>query len=257
MSFWRWNGLTPQYAWAGVANYAQLFSDNRVGQAAFDNLKWVLLAILPVVLGLALALALHQGRPRGRNFFRAVFFLPYVLPTVVIAFAWGWIYQPDYGSLNAFVRDIGLSELAQNWLGNPSLALVALAIAADWAGFGFCMMLFLSGLNAVDPALYDAARMDGTSAWQRFRYVTLPGIANTTNTVVLVVFINTVRVFDVVFIMTAGGPAGATEVLGTQVYRQTFQNLNIGYGSAIAMLIVVVVLTVTVLFLWIRERTAE
>jgi raffinose/stachyose/melibiose transport system permease protein len=256
-SFWKWDGLTPNYAWVGIDNYVRLFSDSTVWQAALDNLKWVLLALLPIVLGLALAIALHQGKPRGRNVFRSIYFLPYVLPTVVIAFAWGWIYQPNYGSINAALRGIGLENLAQNWLGDPNIALIAVAIAADWAGFGFCMTLFLSGLNAVDPSLYDAAKVDGTNAWQRFRYVTVPAIANTTNTVVLVVFINTIRVFDIVFLMTAGGPAGSTEVLGTKIYRETFQNLDIGYGSAIAMVMVVVVLIFTVIFLRIRERTAE
>ncbi len=256
-SFWKWDGLTPDYVWVGIDNYVRLATDAAVWQAALDNLKWVLLAILPIVLGLALAVALHQGRPRGRNFFRSVYFVPYVLPTVVIAFAWGWIYQPNYGSVNSLFRAIGLGQLAQNWLGDPNLALIAVAIAADWAGFGFCMTLFLSGLNAVDPSLYDAAKVDGTSGWQRFRYVTVPAIANTTNTVVLVVFINTVRVFDIVFLMTAGGPAGSTEVLGTKIYRETFQNLDIGYGSAIAVFMVIVVLVCTVIFLRIRERTAE
>ena len=256
MSFWKWNGLTTDYQWVGFANYFRLFTDQTVWQAALDNLKWVLLAVLPIVLGLALALALHQARPRGRGVYRVLYFLTYVLPIVVVSYVWGWIYQPSYGSLNAFLTGVGLGGLAHNWLGDPATALIALAVAADWVGFGFCMMLFLSGLNAIDPSLYDAARVDGASAWGRFRYVTLPGLANTTNTVVLIVFINTVRVFDIVYLMTAGGPAGSTEVLGTKLYRETFQNLNLGYGSAIAVFIIVVVLVCTIVYLRLRERTA-
>lgn len=254
MSLWKWDGLTPNYSWVGLDNYARLLTDGGVWQAAANNARWVGLAVFPIAIGLALAVALHQGAPRGRTVYRALYFVPYVLPTVVIALTWNWIYHPTWGSLNSLFRGVGLESLAQNWVGDPNLALFALATAANWAGYGFCMVLFLSGLNAIDPSLYDAAEMDGAGGWQRFRHVTWPGLANSTNVVVLIVFINTVRVFDIVYIMTAGGPNGATEVLGTKIYRETFQNLDIGYGSAIAMLMVFVILVCTVVYLRLRER---
>ncbi len=257
MSLWRWDGLTPDYAWVGLDNYVRLVQDPTVWRAALNNARWVVLAVFPIAIGLALAVALHQGRPRGRSAYRTIFFLPYVLPTVVVALAWGWVYHPSWGSLNAGLGALGLESLAHNWLGDPGIALLALATAANWAGYGFCMVLFLSGLNAIDPSLYDAAKVDGAGGWQRFRHITLPSLANTTNIVVLVVFINTVRVFDIVFVMTAGGPNGATEVLGTTIYRQTFQNLDIGYGSAISMFMVLVILVSTVVYLRVREREAR
>lgn len=253
MSFWKWDGLS-RFTWVGLENYQRLFSDTAVWQAAADNAKWVVLAVVPIALGLALAIALHQGRPRGRNIFRAVYFVPYVLPTVVIALAWNWIYDPSYGALTAALDALGVPQLALNWLGDPNVAIVSLATAANWAGYGFCMTLFLAGLNAIDPGLYDAAKVDGASTWQQFQHVTWPGLANTTNAVVLIVFINTVRAFDIVFVMTAGGPNGSTEVLGTKIYRETFQNLDVGYGSAIAMFMVLVILSTTVLYLRLRER---
>ncbi len=256
MSFWKWDGLTPDYQWVGLDNYVRMLGDESVWSAALNNAKWVVLAVFPILIGLALAVVLQQARATGRTAYRAIYFLPYVLPTVVIALAWGWIYHPTFGTLNSTLRAIGLGDLTQNWLGDPNIALFALATAANWAGYGFCMTLFLAGLNAVDPSLYDAAKVDGASAWQRFRYVTLPSIANTTNIVVLIVFINTVRVFDIVFVLTAGGPAGSTEVLGTKIYRETYQNLDIGYGSAIAMFMVFVILVMTVVYLRIRERRA-
>lgn len=255
MSFWQWDGLSPHYLWVGAENYVRLFQDSAVWSAALNNIKWVLLAILPIVLGLFLGVALHQARPRGRNTFRLLFFLPYVLPTVVIAVSWQWIYQPSTGALNTVLRAVGLAGLQQNWLGDPHIALIALAIAADWAGYGFCMVLFLAGLNAIDPSLYDAASVDGANGIQKFFHVTLPGVGNTTTTVVLIVFINTVRVFDIVYVMTGGGPANSTEVLGTQIYRQSFQNLDIGYGAAVAVFMAVVILIFTVVFLRVRERT--
>lgn len=256
MSFWRWDGLSVDYAWIGLDNYVRLFSDGAVWSATGNNLRWVLLAVFPILIGLVLAVLLHQAAPAGRSVYRAVFFLPYVLATVVVALAWGWIYHPTFGTLNSVLRAVGLGGLAQNWLGDPQLALVALATAANWTGYGFCMTLFLSGLNAIDPSLYDAAKVDGASTWQRFRHVTVPALANTMNVVVLIVFINTVRVFDIVFVLTAGGPAGATEVLGTKIYRETFQNLDIGYGSAIAMFMALIILTTSVVYLRMRERNA-
>jgi raffinose/stachyose/melibiose transport system permease protein len=254
MSFWSWNGLTPDYSWVGLDNYARLVTDAAVWSAALNNLRWVVLAVFPILIGLVLAVLLHQARPAGRGVYRALFFLPYVLATVVVALAWGWIYHPTFGTLNASLRALGLEQLAQNWLGDPQLALIALATAANWTGFGFCMTLFLSGLNAIDPSLYDAAKVDGATTWQRFRHITVPALANTMNAVVLIVFINTVRVFDIVFVLTAGGPAGATEVLGTKIYRETFQNLDIGYGSAIAMFMALIILITSVVYLRTRER---
>lgn len=257
MSFWKWDGLQPVYEWVGFQNYTRMFTDAVVWRAAWNNARWILLAIIPIILGLALAVLLQQSRPKGRTVYRALFFLPYVLPPVIVSLAWGWIYQPNSGTLNSGLQALGLGGLAQNWLGDRDLALFALVAAANWTCYGFCMMLFISGLNAVDPSLYDAAKVDGAGAWKRFVFVTFPCIANTTNIVVLVIFINTLRVFDIVYLMTAGGPSGSTEVLGTKIYRETFQNLDLGYGSAISVFMIFVILVLTVVYLRSRERGAS
>lgn len=256
-SFWRWNGLTPHFDWIGLGNYARLMGDSEIWEAAAHNAYWVLLAAVPIAVGLLLAVLLHQARPAGARFYRTLVFMPYVVPTVATALAWGWIYHPTWGALNAGIEALTGSNPHYAWLGSSSTALASLAMAANWTGYGFCMMLFLGGLAGVDESLYEAARLDGASAWTQFIHVTLPGIANTLNLVILLVFINTVRAFDIVYVATNGGPAGATEVLGTVIFRQTFQNLDVGYGAAVAVFMTLIVLAASMGYLVVRERRSS
>lgn len=255
MSLWKWDGISAEYDWVGFSNYASVISSERVWSAISHNAIWVVLAAFPIIIGLALAILLHQFVPRGRSIYRALFFLPYVLPQVVLALIWNWIYNPSWGALNGFFSNVGLASWTQNWIGDPNIALLMLATAANWAGYGYCMVLFLSGLNAIDPSLYEAASLDGAGGWQKFRNVTWPALINTRNVVILIVFINTVRVFDIVWVMTAGGPNGSTEVMGTLIYRKTFQDLNMGEGSALAIVMVAIILICTLLFLRFQEKS--
>jgi len=196
------------------------------------NPKWVWLD----------AVILHFANPRGRNVYRTLVFLPYTLSIVVSGIMWKWIYHPKTGALNAFLKLIGLGSLARGWLGDPDTALTALAMAGAWAGYGFCM-----------ATLYDAASVDGANAWQRFRHVTLPGLANTMNVVVLIVFMNTMRVFDFVYVTTEGGPLDSTQVLATIIYRETFRYFHVGFGSALAVVTLFIMSVASLLYLYIRE----
>ena len=256
MSLWRWNGITPQHEWIGLANYRTLVHDGHAISALWHNLIWVALASLPIIAGLLLAVLLHSGRfgVRGQSVYRVIFFLPYVLPIVVVAFIWQIIYNPTTGALNAGLSAVGLDSLTRGWLGDPHLALVSLVMAANWTGFGFCAMLFLAGMSAIDRSLYDAAAIDGANAFQRFRHVTVPGLANTLNIVILIVFVATMRVFDIDFVTTNGSPAGHTEVLSTLVFRQTFANSDVGYGSAVAVATTVLIVTASGLVFQLLER---
>jgi ABC-type sugar transport system permease subunit len=252
LSFQSWDGLAPMRPWVGFDNYAEVLSDDAFWSALGHNLFWLLTAAIPIVIGLGLAVLLHEATPRGRGIYRLIYFLPYTIPVVVVAVVFKWIYNPVWGPLDAIVQ--GLTGLSVGWLGDATLALPAIAIAGAWVGYGFCMVLFLAGLAHIDPDLYDAAKTDGASALQRFRHVTWPGLANVTTVVVLVVFMATIRVFDIVYIMTRGGPAEATEVLGTLIYRETFQYANVGPGSAFAVLTLAVILVPSIVYLRLRER---
>lgn len=256
-SFTDWNGISPGFSWVGLNNYAALFGDADVWQALLHNVEWLALAGFPIAIGLLLAvLVQHLSGPLG-SLYRAVFFLPYTLSIVVVGLAWVQIYDPVVGWLNAFLRAVHLDHLALPWLGLTETALPALVTAANWTGFGFCMMLFLAGLTSIDPSLYDAAKVDGASSRQIFWHVTLPSLANTFNVVLVVVFIATMRVFDIVFVTTQGGPVNSTEVLGTLVFRETFANSNVGYGSAIAIATSVVITVLAGGYTVLRERRAS
>jgi raffinose/stachyose/melibiose transport system permease protein len=251
-----WNGISDAPAWVGGENYVSLLQDGDAWDALVHNLVWLVLAAIPIVLGLILAVLL-VGVRRGRGLYTTTFFLPYTLPIVVVGLAWVQIYHPVVGWLNAALDSVGLGHWALAWLGSQSTALPALVTAANWTGYGFCMLLFISGLSAIDPTLYDAAKVDGAGSFQAFWNVTLPGLANTMNLVVVVVFIATMRVFDIVFVTTDGGPMGSTEVLGTMVFRQIFNFQNVGYGSAVAVALSAVILAVAGTFLWLRERNGD
>ena len=183
-----WDGISKNPQWIWFDNYSAVFANKFFWLALRHNLWWVVLASIPIVLGLALAVVLHFAKPRGRNVYRTLVFLPYTLAVVVSGFMWMWIYHPQTGAINAFLELIGLGSLARGWLGDPNTALSALAMAGAWSGYGFTMVLFLAGLGSIETALYDAASVDGANGWQRFRHVTFPGLANTTNVVILIVF---------------------------------------------------------------------
>ena len=249
-----WDGISKNPQWIWFDNYSAVFANKFFWLALRHNLWWVVLASIPIILGLALAVVLHFAKPRGRNIYRTLVFLPYTLAVVVSGFMWMWIYHPQTGAINAFLELIGLGWLARGWLGDPNTALSALAMAGAWSGYGFTMVLFLAGLGNIETALYDAASVDGASAWQRFRHVTLPGLANTTNVVVLIVFMNTMRVFDFVYVTTKGGPIDSTQVLSTIIYRETFQYFRVGYGSAFATVTLLIIMAASLIYLYVRER---
>ncbi len=256
LSFQDWNGLNATRTWIGLNNYLELLNSSEFWGALSHNLLWVLMAAFPILIGLGLAMILHSLRPSGSGIYRVIYFLPYTLTVVLVGIVWKWIYDPVWGPLSAFFRAVGLKSLSHGWLGDASSALPALALAANWTGYGFCMMLFLAGLGHIDPLLYDSAAIDGANTWQKFRHVTLPGLANTLNVVILIVFIATVRVFDIVYVTTRGGPVSSTEVLGTLIHRETFESQDVGYGAALSVMTALIILLASLAYLRFREREA-
>jgi ABC-type sugar transport system permease subunit len=241
--------------WVGLKNYHDVVRSGEFWTAFLHNTEWVAFAAIPIVLGLVVALLLDGRRGRfGGQLYRVLFLVPYTLPVVVIGFVWSIIYEPNFGPLNAIAHDLGLGFLAQDWLGSTKLALPSLAIAADWPGIGLCMLLFLTGIAALDRSLNEAASVDGANSWQSFRHVTLPGLKNTINVVVLIIVIATLRVFDIDFVTTNGSPQGATQVLGTLIYKNTFENYDVGLGAAMAVVTTALILVWCGLYLRVRAR---
>jgi raffinose/stachyose/melibiose transport system permease protein len=248
------DGLNPTPPFVGADNVSEMVQDPRVWAALRNNAIWIITGTAaPLVIGLGLALLMWHVR-RGGVAYRIAFFLPYVLPQVAIGVVWGWIYDPIRGWLNWALELIGLGALRTGWLGNPDTALFAVLATAIWATSGFVFVIFLAALRNVDPELVEAARLDGANGLQRLWYVVLPQIMPVFLMVATITLIGGFSVFDIVFIMTGGGPAGATEVLGTYAYRNAFQLNRISYGTTLALLITVLAIPFTIALNRLQRR---
>jgi raffinose/stachyose/melibiose transport system permease protein len=254
LSLTSWDGYAATKDFIGFDNYAVLFRDEAFWNALIHNLIWAVVGTAaPILIGLPLAIILWSGA-RFRLAFRAAYFLPVILPSVVAGIIWGWIYNPLFGVLNAMLEGVGLGGIATGWLGNPDTALYAVLGAAVWGTFGMIVVFFLAGLQGIDMNLVDAAKVDGANAWQRTRHVLLPGIAPIFTFVLTITLVGAFSVFDIIYVLTRGGPGTATEVLAGYSYEMAFGRNFAGYGSAISMVIAVLSLVLAVVFLRLRER---
>jgi multiple sugar transport system permease protein/raffinose/stachyose/melibiose transport system permease protein len=225
------------------------------GATGHTVLWLVLFGGLSALLGLAAALLLQQER-RGVGFYRAALFLPVVFSLVATALVWQAIYQPD-GVLNQLLQSVGLGSLRHAWLADQDTALYAVIVPALWRQIGYVMVLYLAGLKGIDPALYEAAKVDGATAWQRLRHVTLPQLRSVNAVVLSVIVIDSLRSFDVVWSLTRGGPYHSSELLSTYMYSTAFQSLRLGYGSALAVVIFVLAFGVICSYLVRAFREAD
>lgn len=256
MSLTSWDGLAPFKTWNGLGNYVALFSDDLFWGALRNNLVFVVLLVtFNLVLGLLTASVLARTG-RGRLIFQLIFFLPVVQASIVTALVWQWIYSSD-GILDRLLSAVGLESLVRGWLGDPTTALPALALAAGWAGFGLSVVIFLAGLQGVDPTLYDAGKVDGASTRQLFLHVTIPQLRPVITVVLLLEMIGAFQTFDIIWATTKGGPYGATEVLATFMFKQGFTDSEFGYGAAIAVTFMVIILIAAVISILVRGRNED
>jgi len=254
LSFTNWNGIAPDKEWVGLSNYVRIFQEGPALQAFVNNIVWVVIGtIAPVVLGLFEALLVWSGA-RASLLFRTLFFLPFVLPLVVVGIVWQWIYHPLFGVLNKVLDGIGLDGVSRGWLADPHTALYAVLIAAIWGATGFCFLILHASLQNVDTSTVEAAMIDGAGWFRRAWSVVIPQIAPQLTMVTAVTLIGGFAVFDIIFVMTGGGPGNASQVLATYTYKTAFQQNEAGYGSALAMLITILSLVSAIVFVRLRER---
>lgn len=257
ISFHQWDLLTPVEPYVGTRNYQQLVHDPNFRQSVVNTVYYVFASIpLTLAAGLGAALLLNQ-RIRGRAFFRAVFYLPVITPLVVSAIVWKFIYNGDYGLLNYYLEKLHLISQPVEWLGNPSLAMPSLIIFTVWQSFGFAMVVYLAGLQAIPREVVEAIEVDGAGAFQRFRYVIFPMLGPTTFFLVVVMVIQSFQAFTQIAIMTGGGPLGSTTTIVYYMYQQAFQFFHMGYASAVTWALFVLVLIFTVAQVRIYARRAE
>jgi raffinose/stachyose/melibiose transport system permease protein len=254
LSFTDWNGATVTKDFVGLSNYARMVGDEVAWKAFVNTVIWVIIGtISPVVIGLFLALLLWSGA-HGSLIFRTVYFLPFILPLVVVAIAWQWIFHPLFGPLNKFLDSVGLEQLSRGWLGDPNTALYAVLVSAIPGATGLIVVILFAALQNVDVSQVEAAKIDGASWFQRAWYIVIPGIAPVITLVTAITLIGGFAVFDLIIVMTGGGPGHASEVLATYTYKVAFQQNQAGYGSALAVLITALSLVSAVVFVRLRER---
>ncbi|MCP2163985.1 carbohydrate ABC transporter permease [Goodfellowiella coeruleoviolacea] len=259
ISLTRWSGVgDPQ--WTGLDNYRRLFADGTFWASFRHNVNLIVaMALLPTLAGLVIAAALYDfvGKrfgPRAASVLRACIYLPQVLPIAVAGIVWGWILAPDNGALNEFLDAVGLGALAQDWLGDPDLALWSVMGVLVWVQVGYPVVIFMAGLQRVDPALYEAAELDGASWWRRFWHISIPQIRAEVYVVLLTCTIAALKVFGPIYVLTRGGPGGSTNVPSYFSFQNFFEKTQVGYGAAIATVLMVIILVLTAVFLRAQDR---
>ncbi len=246
LSFTNWDILSPVEHLVGIANYTQALADP-IFLISLKNTAYYSLLIVAVGIPFALAMAIAVDRllkpiQLGVRF---AFFLPLVTSTIAVTVVWAWLYQPTYGLLNTYLRMLGIPD--QTWLLDPVEVIPSLAIMSIWKGFGYNLIIFLAGLQAIDQSYYEAAKIDGANRWQQFLNVTLPLLKPTTLLVFITTVISAFQVFTQVYVMTDGGPGYASRVISLHIYQQAFQNLKMGSASAMAMVLFVIIFVLTML----------
>lgn len=248
LSLTKWDGISAP-VFIGFRNYEKLFRDPVFIISLKNNLKWVIAFItVPVASGLGLAVAVNREIPGGR-FIKAAIFAPLVFSMVATGLIWAWLYNPAYGLINQIFNLIGLEQLAMGWLSNKDLVMWSIIFVAIWRQVGYVMVLYLAGLAGVDPTLLDASKVDGCNGWQTFRNVTFPLLSPITIIVVIVSVIDSLRAFDLVSVMTAGGPYNSSSVLANFMYVESFHNYKMGYGAAIAVILFIITLVFIIFYL--------
>ena len=254
LSLTDWDGVSA-LNFIGLRNFRTLFRDHVFYRSFTNNLKWIGSFItVPVAAGLALAMARNRAIPASKMF-KAVFFFPMVLSFVVCGLIWSWMYQPDSGIINSLLRLVGLGSAARGWLSAPSLVIWSIIFVAVWRQVGYVMLLYLAGLQSVNPELVDASKVDGANAWQSFRHVIFPQLTPITVVVVVISVIDSLRAFDLVYVMTKGGPFNSSSVLATFMYIEAFNNYRMGYGASISVILFAISLLFILMYLLRMLRT--
>jgi multiple sugar transport system permease protein len=272
LAFTDWDGFSSlaDARRVGFANFERLFNDPTFWKAVTNNLKWIAVFItIPTTLGLALALVLNTDIKFDR-FLKISYYLPMVLAFVVIGLVWSWIYHPVQGLINStlagflgILENLGFrvdpeSARRIGWLAKPDLVLWSVIGASVWRQVGYVMILYLAGLKTVDPALIDAAKVDGAERWNLFRFVIFPLLAPITTIVVVISIIDSLRAFDLVWVMTRGGPFHSSEVLANFMYLEAFNNYSMGYAAAIGVILFLISLGFIATYMWriVKEEEA-
>jgi multiple sugar transport system permease protein len=245
----RFAGQGLSFQFYGFKNYAEMLTNPLFRESLVRSIYFTFMEVV-VVLFLALIVALMLNHPLGRHaFFRVVLLVPWALAPVANAVLWKWIYNANYGIINQVLVGFGLIERGIVWLGSPLLALNMILLADIWKAVPFIALLLLAGLQNIPSYLYKAARLDGANTWQQFQHVTLPGLKTTLVISIVLQSIWALKVFDLIYVLTKGSPADSTVLLNYLSWRETFSNLDVGYGAAIANVLFVMMFLLSLVYI--------
>ena len=251
-SFFEWNGFGAM-TFVGLDNYARAVSDAAF-RGSFVHVLIYIAATLVLEVTVGLGLAGLVSMSSGRLWFRVAIFTPVMLPMVVVAVLWSFVYNPDFGLLNGALGALGLHDLQRIWLGDTSTALLAISVVSGWVFAGFYMMIFYAAFRQIPFEIVEAARLDGAGEWALFRRIKVPMIRNATGIAVLLCVTGGFQGFDLFFVLTNGGPYGTTEIPTTLLVKTVFRDGEVGYGSAMAVLLTAIVMGVGLLYVCIQAR---
>jgi multiple sugar transport system permease protein len=245
LSFQQWNMFSTETAFVGFDNYIRLLQNPEFWQV-LKNTAIYTIGTVPLNMAMSLAIAYVLNKKIiGKKFLRTAFFAPVIISPVAAAVIWRWIYDPNFGLMNYAIGFFGVDAI--NWLNDPTAAMIALIIMGVWKTFGINMVLFAAGLEGIPEQYYEAAEIDGASRWSKFWNITLPLLTPTTFFIMVMSMITSFQVFDIVYVLTQGGPLGSTKVLVFYVYEQAFQFFEMGYASAISYFLFVLLAFLTMI----------
>ncbi len=248
-------GTKLQPVFVGIDNYMRLVGDGRFWQTFGTTTVFTVISVcLELLLGLGIALVLDRSF-RGRNIIRTIAILPWALPTALIGLAWTWIFNDRFGVVNDILLRLGLIKTGINWLGEPTLAMASVIFADVWKTTPFASILLLAGLQSIPADLYEAHAIDGATPWQSFRQITLPLLMPQIAIALLFRFAQAFGIFDLISVMTGGGPGGATEVVSLYIYATTMRYLDFGYGAALVVVTFLLLIAAVAIAAWLLNRS--
>ena len=258
LSFTDTNTLTPtEGGYVGFENYQSLITSSDFSRSVLTTLIYACISVLgALIAGLASALIMNEGF-RGRLLIRSLVTLPWATPPIAVALIFTWMFNPQYGVINALFSKVGLVAPETQWLANPTLALPAVSLITIWMTFPFTSLVFLAALQSIPSEIYEAAKIDGASAIKLFRFVTLPLLRPTTYVLILLLSIWSLRRFDLIWVLTQGGPIDSTTTLVLRLYRESFVNGNLGFGAAIGTVGFLLSIFCTVVYFLISRNLEE
>lgn len=248
LSAFKWNGMVePKYV--GMKNYMSLFKDPKFGVALSNTIIYMIFTVLlTVVIGMLLAIAIER-RLRGWKLYKFIYYVPVMMSITVVATLFAKIYEPNYGILNSILQFLHLDFLQNAWLGNPSTVLGSIIFTSVWQYSGFTMILFLVAFEGIAPDIQEAATLEGVTEVQRMRYITIPCVKRIIYVTIMLQMIFSFKSFDIIWVMTKGGPGTSSEILGTLLYKTAFNYQDFGYASAIAVVMTFIIGTISIIYM--------